>query len=283
MRETLPYDARSQKRAQPTRLARLGHATLELSLGFSRLVQTAASALISSRRLGAAARRVVRRIALAQVLYTGVHAVTLISVIGLLIGGTLIIQTHLMAPAAGGEMLGTILVAVVVRELAPLVTAIVVTGRSGTAIATELGNMKANSEVAALASMGIDPAHYIVLPRLIGATVSVLVLTVYFAFVAILGGYAVSLLIASPSFTAIQAGASRTLMLADLPLFLAKAGGLGALVGWLPCHYGLSVKSSPTEVPQQASRAVVRCMGACVAYNLVVTAGFYAWVGPPIR
>ncbi|HMR78679.1 MAG TPA: ABC transporter permease, partial [Polyangiaceae bacterium] len=181
------------------------------------------------------------------------------------------------------EMLGTILVAVVVRELAPLVTAIVVTGRSGTAIATELGNMKANSEVAALASMGIDPAHYIVLPRLIGATVSVLVLTVYFAFVAILGGYAVSLLIASPSFTAIQAGASRTLMLADLPLFLAKAGGLGALVGWLPCHYGLSVKSSPTEVPQQASRAVVRCMGACVAYNLVVTAGFYAWVGPPIR
>jgi len=69
------------------------------------------------------------------------------------------------------------------RELAPLLTAIVVAGRSGTAMATELGNMKVNSEVLALSSLGIDPPRYIVLPRLVASIVSVLVLMIYFSVV----------------------------------------------------------------------------------------------------
>jgi len=69
----------------------------------------------------------------------------------------------------------------------------------------------------------------------------------------------------------------------DLGLFLVKGVGLGAIVGWLCCHYGLQVKSSPTEVPQQASRAVVMSLLCGVVFSTFVTAMFYWIVGPPIH
>src|SRR6185436_19730896 len=153
------------------------------------------------------------------------------------IGATIIIQTGIMAPATTGEMLGKILVAVVVRELAPLATAIVVAGRSGTAIATELGNMKVNSEILALSSLGIDPPRYVVLPRLTAAVVSVLVLMVYFSVVAIFGAFVVAQLTADASWGSLYAGVSRGVMPFDLALFLLKGIGLGTIVGWLCCHY----------------------------------------------
>ncbi len=98
-----------------------------------------------------------RRILTLQVLFTGFEALPLVSAVALLLGSSIVFQTSLMVPGADGALLGKILVAVVLRELAPLITAIVVAGRSGTAIATELGNMKVNSEVLALMSLGIDP------------------------------------------------------------------------------------------------------------------------------
>jgi phospholipid/cholesterol/gamma-HCH transport system permease protein len=122
-----------------------------------------------------------------------------------------------------------------------------------------------------------------VLPRLIGAAVSVLVLMVYFSAVAVAGGYAVSSIIAGPSFATLQQGFAHSLVWADLGLFLVKGVGLGILTGWLCCHYGLQVKSSPTEVPQKASTAVVMTLLLCVAFNTAVTAGFYYLVGPPIQ
>lgn len=265
-------------------VAALGAEAIALYRFYRDLLGTLHGATTSIFTPGQAARAVVQRIVFLQILFTGVQALALVSVIALFIGATIIIQTGIMAPATTGEMLGQILVAVVVRELAPLGTAIVIAGRSGTAISTELGNMKVNSEVLALSSLGIDPMRYVVLPRLIGAVVSVLVLIVYFSVVAIAGGYAVSLLIIAPSFDALRAGFAQALSLADLPLFLVKGVGLGTLVGWLSCHYGLQVHGSPTEVPQKASRAVVMSLLGCVVYNTAVTAAFYWAVGAnPVR
>lgn len=280
VRSTLPYDPRRQFSSERSWVAGVGHTTLQLVGTTSELVHTLADAVVSVQTPGRAARATVRGIALTQILFTGVQALSLVSIIGLLIGATIIIQTSLLAPGAGGEVLGRILVAIVIRELAPLVTAIIVAGRSGTAIATELGNMKVNQEVDALASLGIDPARYIVWPRLIAAMVSVLVLTIYFSAVAVGGGYVVSLLIASPTLQSLRVGFAAALVPADLALFLAKGLGLGLIVGWLSCHFGLKVQSSPTEVPQQASRAVVMALLGCVLLNTAITAAFYWLVGP---
>jgi phospholipid/cholesterol/gamma-HCH transport system permease protein len=188
-----------------------------------------------------------------------------------------------MVPSTDPALIGKVLVAVVLRELAPLITAIVVAGRSGTAIATELGNMKVSSEILALRSLGIDPPRFVVMPRLVATAVSVAVLMVYFAAVVFLGTLGVGLVLSDGSSEALFNGISAALTVYDLPLFLAKGVGLGIIVGWLSCHYGLEVRSSPTEVPQMASRGVVMSLVGCVAFNTLATAIFYFTVGPPLR
>jgi phospholipid/cholesterol/gamma-HCH transport system permease protein len=188
-----------------------------------------------------------------------------------------------MVPSADSTLIGKILIAVVLRELAPLGTAIVVAGRSGTAIATELGNMKVSSEILALTSLGIDPPRFIVMPRLIATVVSVTALMVYFAAITLVGTAAVGVLLSDIGLGALQSGLAGALTPYDFVLFLVKGVGLGTIVGWLSCHYGLEVKSSPTEVPQMASRAVVMSLLGCVAFNTLATGLFYWTVGPPLR
>jgi phospholipid/cholesterol/gamma-HCH transport system permease protein len=220
---------------------------------------------------------------LAQILFTGFQAVALVGAIGALLGATIVIQTELVVPAADSALIGKVLVAVVLRELAPLLTAIVVAGRSGTAIATELGNMQVNREIHALTALGIDPARFIVLPRLVSAAVSVVVLMVYFTAIALLSTSGFGLALGSAGSEALLAGIRTALTPYDFALFFGKGVGLGLLVGWLSCHYGLGVRSSPTEVPQMASRAVVMSLLGAVAFNTLTTAVFYWTVGPPLR
>jgi phospholipid/cholesterol/gamma-HCH transport system permease protein len=282
-RSSIPYNPRIGPDASSGWLGAVGRRAIgsyDRALG---LLQTLIEALGSVSTPGLAARTTVRGIMLAQVLYTGAQALSLISVIALLLGASIIIQTKLMVVSVDGELLGKILVAVVLRELAPLITAIVVAGRSGTAIATELGNMQVNKEILALSALGIDPPRFVVLPRLVATVVSVLVLMIYFSVVACLGAVGIGLASSGAAFGSLRSGIAEGLLPFDLALFLLKGAGLGVIVGWLGCHFGLQVKSSPTEVPQQASRAVVMSLLGIVVFNTAVTATFYWISGPPLR
>jgi phospholipid/cholesterol/gamma-HCH transport system permease protein len=277
----MPYDPRQDYRGEASWVARVGRRAIEASNQLTALFRTLFSAMLADFAPGAAARRLVHGIMLNQVLYTGVQALVLVSAIGFLIGASIIIQINMLVPA-DGELIGRILVAVVVRELAPLITAIVVAGRSGTAIATELGNMKVSSEVLALASLGIDPVRYVVLPRLVGTVVSVVALMIYFSVVSLCSAFLLAALSSGSSLDSFRSGIASGILPQDLLLFFVKGLGLGTIVGWLSCHFGLEVKSSPTEVPQQASRAVVMSLLGCVVYNTLLTALFYWFMGPPL-
>jgi phospholipid/cholesterol/gamma-HCH transport system permease protein len=281
VRSTLPYDPRSDVFREASWVERIGRRTIASLSETWALFGTLKDALASDLSPGVAAKRLVHGIMLTQVMFTGVQALSLVSAIGVLIGASIIIQTNMMMPA-DGELIGRVLVAVVLRELAPLITAIVVAGRSGTAIATELGNMKVNSEVLALSSLGVDPLRYVVLPRMVGCVVSVVALMIYFSIVSLSAAFAIGILASGASLSSFQQGVAGSVMPHDLALFFAKGLGLGTIVGWLSCHFGLQVNSSPTEVPQQASRAVVMSLLGCVVYNTALTAGFYWVVGPPL-
>jgi len=283
MPSTQPYDPRASRAPEVSLTGQLGRRWLNLVRRGQGLLGTLGAAALSLRTPGIAARRVVRRVLLTQILYTGFQAVTLVGTIGALLGATIVIQMELMVPAADSALIGKVLVAVVLRELAPLLTAIIVAGRSGTAIATELGNMQVNREILALSALGIDPARFIVLPRLVSAAVSVVVLMVYFTAIALLSAAGLGLAVSSAGSESLLAGVRAALTPYDFPLFFGKGVGLGTLVGWLSCHYGLGVKSSPTEVPQMASRAVVMSLLGAVAFNTLTTAVFYWTVGPPLR
>ena len=283
MRSTLPYDPRHSRAPELSFVGALGKWAIDRYTRGVALAATLGGAVLSVRTPGVAARRAVRRVLLTQIFYTGFQAVGLIGTIGVLLGATIVIQTRLMVPAADSTLIGKVLIAVVLRELSPLITAIVVAGRSGTAIATELGNMKVSAEILALTSLGIDPSRFIVMPRLVAAIVSVILLMVYFAAISLAGTAAVGIFLSNSSLSGLQTGLAAALTRYDLVLFLVKGAGLGTIVGWLCCHYGLEVKSSPTEVPQMASRAVVMSLLGCVAFNTLATALFYWTVGPPLR
>jgi phospholipid/cholesterol/gamma-HCH transport system permease protein len=277
----MPYDPRSSDRGGAGWVERVGRRTITGFAEIWALCGTLRDAVAADFAPGIAARKLTHAIMLTQVMFTGVQALSLVSIIGLLIGASIIIQTNMMVPA-DGELIGRVLVAVVLRELAPLITAIVVAGRSGTAIATELGNMKVNAEVLALSSLGVDPLRYIVLPRMVGCVVSVVALMIYFSIVSLSAAFAIGIVSSGASLSSFQQGVSGSVMPHDLALFFVKGIGLGTIVGWLSCHFGLEVKSSPTEVPQMASRAVVMSLLGCVVYNTALTAGFYWLVGPPL-
>lgn len=235
------------------------------------------SAFRAAQAPGIGARQVCRGIALRQVFYTSFQALGLVSVIAIFIGATMIVQTELLGGGMHRETVGRILVALVLRELAPLVTAIIVAGRSGTAIATELGVMRVNSEVLGLASLGIDPPRFLVWPRIVATLVSVPLLTVYFSTMAVLGGLVAAFIMDPYGVGDWRAGVAMGLTPVDLPLLLIKSLGLGGIVGWLSCYYGLDVGVSPTEVPVKASRAVVQTLLTCIIFNTLITVLFY-WV-----
>ena len=103
--------------------------------------------------------------------------------IALALGALIIVQGNSILPRFGqGKLLYTLLVIVITRELGPLLTAFIIIARSGTAIATELGNMVISHEIEAYVAVGINPIAYLVVPRFLGVTVSMVLLTVYFNF-----------------------------------------------------------------------------------------------------
>jgi phospholipid/cholesterol/gamma-HCH transport system permease protein len=207
-----------------------------------------------------------------QIYFTGYQALPIVSMLALITGTLIIIQTSAqLSKVGGGEMLGNLLVVLIIRELGPLITALVVIARSGTAVASELGNMKVNSEIEALESMGINPLSYIVFPRLVGGIVSVVCLAFYFCILALFGGYFMAQVVHPIAFSFYVDSISYAVSRADVLLFLAKNFFSGAAIFVICCHQGLQVKQSFTEVPQVTTKAVVNSILTTVSFSAVVS------------
>ena len=136
------------------------------------------------------ASRVVHPIIRAQIYRAGVRLLPIVAFLGVALGLVVIGQTVALLNKVGfSSYAGVIMVTVVVRELGPLVTALLVLARIGTAIVIELGTARALGEIEALEALGIDPIHYLVMPRVIGLAISIFALTVYLIIVALFSGY----------------------------------------------------------------------------------------------
>lgn len=220
--------------------------------------------------------RTVLSVVSAQIYFTGWQALPLISVLALASGSIVIMQaTAQLSLLGGGEMIGNLLVVIIVREIGPLLTALIVIARSGTAVASELGSMKVNREVEALEVMGINPLSYIVFPRLVGGIVSVLCLAFYFIFVALVGGFLVTRVVDSTPFSFYLDSLARAFAAEDVILFLLKNTFSGAIIFTVSCYQGMMVKNGPHEVPQVTTKAVVNSVIYVTVFNLIVTTLFY--------
>ncbi|WP_413287688.1 ABC transporter permease [Bdellovibrio sp. HCB337] len=212
----------------------------------------------------------------AQIYFTGWQALPLISVMALATGSVLVLQSMANLSLLGGtQMIGNFLIVMVVREAGPLLVALVVIARSGTAVASEIGNMRANREIEALESMGINPLSFIVFPRVLGGVISVLCLAFYFNVLALIGGFFLTKFLQDMPFTFYLDSLMRGFAQEDLLIFLAKNSFSGMIIFVVSCYQGLSVKKSPHEVPQVTTQAVVNSVIYVVVFNLTVTALFY--------
>jgi len=217
-------------------------------------------------------------ITLRQIYFTGVQAIRVIAVVSLALGAVTIIQAGSRLSFMGGgelEVIVPILVVVIFRELGPLLTAIIVIGRSGTAIATELGNMIVSHELEAIQTMGINPVYFIVTPRVIGVTLAVIGLTIFFNAIALLGGFWVSKLILPITFPAFLLELQQALSAGDFFFGFLKSTIFGLLIALNCTYHGLTVQQSPIEVPQAATRGVVNAILFCFATNALLTILFY--------
>lgn len=220
--------------------------------------------------------RTVLGVIMTQIYFTGWQAMPLITVLSLASGSVVILQSSSNLNMLGGaQMIGNLLVAIIVRELGPLLTALVVVARSGTAVASEVGNMRANREIEALESMGINPLSYIVFPRLIGGVISVVCLATYFVLIALLGGFIITKLIHDMPFNFYVDSLAKAVAFEDVWLFLLKNSFSGMIIFVVCCYQGLSVKKSPTEVPVVTTQAVVKSIIYVIVFNMTVTTLFY--------
>lgn len=216
----------------------------------------------------------VRNVLARQILFTGYEAVRFITMIALLVGIAVVVQTQVaLAKVGQSGLIGPILVMVIIREVGPLLTNFVVIGRSGTAMTTELASMKVNGEVHLLDAQGLDPFLYLVVPRVLGAAISTFCLTVVFIAMSFLSGFLMGLLLGANTgnpelfvrsiFSAITP--------ADVINLLVKSFVPGLLMGSICCSEGLSVGNAITEVPQAATRAVVRSTAALFFSSAIVS------------
>ena len=214
---------------------------------------------------------------LRQIYYSGWQAMPIIFALGVATGAAAIFQAVNQFNIVGGqEIIGQFLVLIIAREIAPLLTALVVIARSATAVAAHLGNMRANGEIDALQAMGIHPYSYVVYPRLMGGIISVGCLSAFFLFFSFTGGYIITSVYHemdprfyySVIFTAL--GEAEGWL-----LFFVKVIGNAIMIFSIACYFGLQVKRSHHEVPIATTQAVMRCLSYVVTFNIGASIVFY--------
>jgi phospholipid/cholesterol/gamma-HCH transport system permease protein len=246
---------------------------LSVFLDLSTLLYLTFKELIAERNKGFS---LVFEITLRQVYFTGVEALKVVTLVSLTLGTIVIVESGSQMELLGGvHFIASILVLVIIRELGPLLTAYIVIGRSGTAIAAELGNMIVAHELEAIQAMGVNPIYFIVAPRIIGVTIAVTCLTIYFSAVALLGGFLVSKLMLTITLPVFLRELAASLTARDLAFGTLKGTLFGLLIALTCTYHGLRVRYSSIEVPQVATRGVVSAILFCFISNALLTLWFY--------
>lgn len=217
------------------------------------------------------ASRVIHPLIRAQIYRAGVCLLPITGFLAVALGLVIIGQTvSLLSRVGATNYAGIIMVTVVVRELGPLVTAVLVLARIGTAIVIELGTSRAMGEVEALEALAVDPVHYLVVPRVIGLALSIFALTIYLIMIALCSGYLFAFLQDVP----LRPGdyfsqLARSLRWEDFALLAMKTLAFGIVIAIVTCYHGLARPLRIEQVARATTRAVVEAVVACTLLDAV--------------
>ena len=240
--------------------------------------------------VGAAARLFVRLLAMLpavlrrprllvdQVHFLGNYSLVIITVSGLFVGFVLGLQGYYTLQRYGAaESLGLLVALSLVRELGPVVTALLFAGRAGTSLTAEIGLMKAGEQLAAMEMMAVDPVQRVLAPRFWGGVIAMPLLAAVFSAVGILGGWAVGVLLIG-----VDAGAFWSQMQGGVDVFKDVANGIvksvvfGVTVSFVALLQGYACQPTPEGVSRATTRTVVVASLAVLALDFVLTAMMFS-------
>src|ERR1041385_344174 len=188
----------------------------------------------------------------------GVQSLLLVAIVSLFTGAVAAVQAaYQFSSVVPLKYLGSVIMRSVIIELGPVLTALIVGGRVGAAIAAELGTMGVTEQIDALTAMAINPIRYLVVPRVVASIVMLPVLTMLANVIGVFGGYVVAVTSIGVSTHTYVSSLQNFFFLKDLSSGLIKSVFFGAIIGWMGCHYGFRTEGGAEGVGIATTRAVV--------------------------
>jgi len=221
--------------------------------------------------------RLGRNAIITQLVRTGVRSILIISLVSGAVGFILGLQ---MAPPLDDlgsvELIPNIIGVAVIRELGPLMAAIVLTGFAGAAIAAEIGTMVVGEEIEALEAGALNPVKFLVVPRLIAAVIGMTALAVIADAVAVMSGLLMGTTVLGLTYTTYMENTLQQVQTIDFVTGLIKAAVFGMLIGIIACTNGLKVSGGAAGVGNATTNTVVQSILAIIIADLIFTSIFYA-------
>jgi phospholipid/cholesterol/gamma-HCH transport system permease protein len=213
---------------------------------------------------------------IAQAMEAGVRALPILSLITFFIGLILALQSAYELKRFGALNYVASAVAIsMTRELGPLITAIVVIGRSGSAFAAELGTMKVTEEIDALETMAINPVQFLVAPKFVAMILMLPCLTIWANTMGVMGGSLFGVLQADFTWWGYIIASLDALFLRDVITGLVKSVMFGMTITAVGCHEGLTTGGGAEQVGRSTTRAVVASIFLVILVDLVFTTLFF--------
>jgi phospholipid/cholesterol/gamma-HCH transport system permease protein len=202
----------------------------------------------------------------------GVGSLTVVLLTGFFTGAALALQSGLTLDQFGGRaVVGRLISASMIKELGPVLTALMLTGRVGSGIAAELGSMVVTDQIYALRALGTDPIRKLVVPRLLAGFLMAPVLTVISDFVGIVGGWLVAVFQLQIASGVYWASVTEGLYKQDVWMGLIKPLALGFVIVTIACHVGLRTRGGTQGVGKATTVAVVAGSVAVIAVDFFIT------------
>ncbi|MDR1837116.1 MAG: ABC transporter permease [Treponema sp.] len=216
------------------------------------------------------------KILVMQILFTFVYALGISTLLALAIGSAIVvIGVPTLSMLSQQQLIYSLLIVIIIRELGPLLMAFIVIARSATAIATEIAGMVVSHEVEAYISVGVDPIEHLVVPRFLGVTVSLVLLNIYFCTFGIAGACLVTQMFHSTPIDYFFTSLLQQLNIRDILLSLIKSVSFGAIISTVAVIQGFSVERASTEVPVAGLRAVSDSFALCIVVSVLLSVLYY--------
>lgn len=226
---------------------------------------------LTSRRI-----RLGRVAIVSQVVRLGARAIGIVMLLSMAIGAILALQMEPPLRDFGQtDKIANIVGVAVFRELGPLIAAIVLTGFAGASIAAEIGTMVVGEEIEALEAHALNPVRFLVVPRVIATTVSLILLTVLGDVTAVFAGGVMAVGFLDVPYELYKTNTLNAITSTDFVTGLAKAGVFGTLLGCIACHNGLKVTGGAAGVGRATTDTVVQTVVWVIIADLIFTMLFY--------